>query len=45
MAEGKPRPVTQFYEVEPGLSFKEFNKYINNLDISTNVMKTGEYSI
>lgn len=26
------RNVTQFYEVKPNLSFKEFNIYINNLD-------------
>ena len=32
MADGKSRPVTEFFEVEPGLSFKEFNEYINNLD-------------
>lgn len=32
MAEGKSRPVTEFFEVKPGLSFKEFNEYINNLD-------------
>ena len=32
MTGGKPRPVTQFYEVEPNLSFKEFNEYINSLD-------------
>ena len=32
MAEGKSRPVTEFYEVKPGLSFKEFNEYINSLD-------------
>lgn len=32
MAEGKPRAVTQFFEVEPNLSFKEFNEYINSLD-------------
>lgn len=25
------RPVTEFFEVEPNLSFKEFNQYINNL--------------
>ena len=31
---GIARPITQFYEVVPGLSFKEFNNYINNLDIS-----------
>lgn len=32
MFEGKSRPVTEFYDVEPGLSFKEFNEYINKLD-------------
>ena len=32
MAEGKSRPVTEFFEVEPNLSFKEFNNYINALD-------------
>ena len=32
LAEGKARPVTQFYEVMPNLSFKEFNEYINSLD-------------
>ena len=32
MAEGKSRPVTEFFEVEPNLSFKEFNEYINGLD-------------
>jgi hypothetical protein len=32
MAEGKARPVTEFYKVERGLSFKEFNEYINGLD-------------
>ena len=29
---GIPRPVTQFYEVKPNISFKEFNNYINSLD-------------
>lgn len=32
MAEGKSRPVTEFHEVPPNLSFKEFNEYINDLD-------------
>lgn len=32
MADGKSRPVTEFFEVEPNLSFKEFNDYINSLD-------------
>ena len=32
LAQGKSRPVTQFYQVKPNLSFKEFNEYINNLD-------------
>lgn len=29
---GIPRPVTEYYDVETGLSFKEFNEYINRLD-------------
>ena len=32
MVNGKSRPVTEFFEVEPNLSFKEFNGYINSLD-------------
>ena len=32
MADGKSRPVTEFFDVEPNLSFKEFNEYINSLD-------------
>ena len=32
MAKGKSRPVTEFSTVEAGLSFKEFNNYINSLD-------------
>ena len=32
MAEGKSRPVTQFFDVEPNISFKDFNMYINGLD-------------
>ena len=35
MAEGKSRPVTEFFEVKPGLSFKNFNEYINSLDEKT----------
>ena len=31
MAEGKSRPIAEFFEVEPGISFKEFNLYINSL--------------
>lgn len=33
MSGGYARPVTQFYEVEANLSFKDFNNYINSLDI------------
>ena len=29
---GKTRKVTEFYEVKSGLSYKEFNLYINSLD-------------
>ena len=32
MSGGYPRPVTEFFEVKEGLSFKEFNNYINSLD-------------
>ncbi len=32
MSGGYPRPVTEFFNVEEGLSFKEFNNYINSLD-------------
>ena len=40
MAEGKSRPVTEFYEVQPNLSFKEFNEYINSLDEENKSIKT-----
>jgi hypothetical protein len=33
MSGGILRPVTEFEKVPPNLSFKEFNDYINNLDI------------
>lgn len=29
---GKDSPLTEFYEVKEGLSFKEFNKYINHVN-------------
>ncbi len=32
LANGKGRPVTEFYKVIPNISFKEFNNYINELD-------------
>ncbi len=32
MSGGCTRPVTEFFEVEPNLSFKQFNNYINSLD-------------
>jgi len=32
MSDGYSRPVTEFFNVEEGLSFKEFNNYINSLD-------------
>lgn len=37
MVDGKARPVTEFYEVKPNLSFKEFNQYINSLDEKDNI--------
>lgn len=32
MSGGYARPVTEFFDVEAGLSFKQFNCYINSLD-------------
>lgn len=32
MSGGIPRPITEYYEVTPNISFKEFNNYINSLD-------------
>ena len=32
MSGGVIRPVTEFFSVEPNLSFKDFNNYINSLD-------------
>lgn len=32
MSGGKARPVTEFFEVQPNLSFKDFHGYINSLD-------------
>ena len=37
MAGGVSRPVTEFYDVVPNLSFKEFNCYINSLDEKKNI--------
>ena len=31
---GISRPITEFYDIKANLSFKEFNNYINNLDIN-----------
>jgi len=39
MSGGHARPVTEFYEVEPNLTFKEFNVYINSLDRQKRVGK------
>ena len=32
LVEGKSRPVTEYFDVKPNLSFKEFNNYVNELD-------------
>ena len=32
MSGGIPRPITEFFEVPPHITFKEFNNYINSLD-------------
>ncbi len=33
---GKPRPTSEFFDVPIGISFKEFNNYINNLNTEIN---------
>ena len=33
---GISRPITEFYKIESNISFKEFNSYINNLDVLKN---------
>ena len=38
MAGGKSRPVTEFFGVEPGISFKDFNEYINDLDKKKHIL-------
>ena len=32
MAGGHARPVTEFFDLEPNLTFKQFNSYVNGLD-------------
>lgn len=32
MSRGRARSVTEFFDVEPNLTFKQFNCYINSLD-------------
>lgn len=44
MAEGKSRPVTEFDDVPVGLSFKELNMYINELDNKKNEIKNNLFT-
>ena len=32
LAEGKARPVTEYFDAKPNISFKQFNDYINSLN-------------
>ena len=36
------RPVTEFYKIKEGISFKEFNNYINDLDITFRPLKDNK---
>ena len=36
---GISRPITEFYKIESNISFKEFNNYVNDLDISFRRLK------
>lgn len=33
LSEGIPRPLTEIYNIESGISFKDFNKYVNSLNM------------
>lgn len=39
---GISRPITEFYEVKPNISFNEFNCYINNLNITFRKLKNSK---
>ncbi len=39
---GISRPITEFYKIEENITFKEFNNYINNLDISLKKMQDSK---
>ncbi len=39
---GIARPITEFYKIEPNLSFKEFNNSINNLDIHLRKLRNSK---
>lgn len=39
---GISRPITEFYKVEDNISFKEFNNYLNNLNISFRKLKNNK---
>lgn len=47
LSNGVPRPVTEFYSVKEGILFKEFNNYLNDLDISFRRLqnKNSDYEI
>lgn len=36
LSNGISRPITEFYKIDSNISFKEFNSYINNLDVLKN---------
>lgn len=36
------RPVTEFYQVKDNISFKQFNNYINNLDITLKKLRNNK---
>lgn len=39
---GIARPITEFYKVKENISFKEFNNYINNLNITFRPLENNE---
>lgn len=42
LSNGISRPITEFYDVKPNMSFKEFNCYINSLNITFRKLKNNK---
>lgn len=45
LSNGISRPITEFYDVKPNMSFKEFNCYINSLNITFRKLRDNKKSL